>query len=192
VNLLPPSAYVLISESPEIFCFEHYRAPLRLERVRKRKVLYDSIGRRGLSSWKLRHNQSVSLEDLEAEHSELWKKLRNIPETQLIFFWTSSAFFTLVPPENGNGRNSTIVDSSGDTVGSSGILVVEDGKRNESGRDRHEFVVLGSRRNHFSHPVLLVLQIEWRDAIAYRINYGEINEEAWEKEDHTWKLIPLG
>ena len=192
MNPLWPSAHLHISESPEIFCFEHYRTPLRLERVRKRAVLYDSIGQRGLLNWKLRHNQFVALEDLEAEHPELWKKLRTIPEMQLIFFWTSSAFFTLVPPESSDGRNSAILDSSGDVVGSTGILVLEDGERNGSNRDRHEFVVLGSRRNHFSHPVLLVLQIEWRDAIAYRINYGEISEEAWEKEDHTWKLIPLG
>ena len=61
-----------------------------------------------------------------------------------------------------------------------------------NGQGRHEFVILGSRRNQFSDPMLLVLQIEWRDAIAHRVNCGEIKEEAWEREPHTWKLIPLG
>lgn len=68
----------------------------------------------------------------------------------------------------------------------------EDRDDGHYGRGRHEFVVLGSRRNQFSNPMLLVLQIEWLDGIAYRVNCGEIEEGPWEREPHTWKLIPLG
>lgn len=117
-------------------------------------------------------------------------KLSSIPETQLAFFWTSSAFFTIVPRDD--GRDSVIVDSSGDAVGSTGAMVSENVGSIGSDRGRHEFIVLGSRRNQFSDSVLLVLQIAWRDAIAYRVNWGEVREEAWEKADHAWKLLPLG
>ena len=185
-----PPLPLMIRESPEILCFEHYHAPLRLERVRHGTAPYDSTEQRDLPSWKLSHNQLVILEDLDAEHPQLLSaKLSKIPETQLIFFWTSSAFFTLVPPENNDGRHSTIVDSSGNAVGSTGTMVSDDWESDGSGRGRHEFVVLGSRRNQFSHPVLLVLQIEWRDAIAHRLNCGEIKEEAWERGTHTWNLF---
>jgi hypothetical protein len=66
---------------------------------------------------------------------------------------------------------------------------------------QHDFIVLGWRDRSAQRalseykslfPVLLVLQIEWRDGIAYRVGCGEIGEEAWQRADHKWKLIVLG
>ncbi|KAI1200842.1 HET-domain-containing protein [Nemania serpens] len=184
-----------IGEVPEILCYEHYHAPLRLERVRHGTASYEWTARQNCPSWKNGHTQLVTLADIASEHPTLHSaKLSTIPETQLIYFWTSSAFFTLVPPDSDdtNVRQSIITDSRGDPVGSTGTMVSEDRDDGHYGRGRHEFVVLGSRRNQFSNPMLLVLQIEWLDGIAYRVNCGEIEEGPWEREPHTWKLIPLG
>ncbi|KAM0246091.1 hypothetical protein ACHAQJ_010343 [Trichoderma viride] len=158
------------SEIPEILCFQHQHSPLRLEPG----------------------NQPVTLHDINSHYPHLSAELSNIPETQLIFFWTSSAFFTLVPPKVPTIRHTNIADSHGNVVGSTGIMELEHASRKTDGRgNRHEFSVLGSRRNQFSEAMLLVLQIEWEGSIAYRVNCGEIKEEARQREAHMWKLIAL-
>ncbi|KAJ2991518.1 hypothetical protein NUW58_g2485 [Xylaria curta] len=183
-----------IGEVPEILCYEHYHAPLRIERVRPNTLTYEPTMQRNRPRWKYNHNQIVTLANLASEYPFLHPtKLSTIPETQLIFFWTTHAYFTLVPPDNNvNQRCCTIVDSRGDAVGSTGTVVLEYLDNSNSSQGRHEFIVLGSRRNQFSDSMLLVLQIEWQGTIARRINWGEIGEMAWEREPHTWKLIPLG
>lgn len=60
------------------------------------------------------------------------------------------------------------------------------------GSGQHEFIVIGSRRNPYSDPMLLVLQIEWRHGIAYRVNCGEVEERFWDAARHNWKLVALG
>ncbi|KAI0869541.1 HET-domain-containing protein [Hypoxylon argillaceum] len=183
-----------IGEIPEILCYEHYHAPLRIERVRPKGLTYELETQQNRPRWKYNHNQLVTLADLASELPLLYsEKLSTIPETQLIFFWTTCACFTIVPPDNNTNRRSfTIVDSRGDAVGSMGVIVSDYVENPNFGQSQHEFIVLGSRRNQFSDPMLLVLQIEWRDTIAHRINWGEIGEGAWERETHMWKLIPLG
>ncbi|KAI1757570.1 HET-domain-containing protein [Xylaria castorea] len=183
-----------IGENPEILCYEHYHAPMRIERVRSKMLTYEFTTQQDRPRWKCNHNQPVTLADLASEHPLLHStKLSTVPESQLIFFWTTCAFFTLVPPDNNtNLRRFTIVDSRGDAVGSTGTIRLDEIEDPNCGQGRHEFIVVGSRRNQFSDPMLLVLQIEWRDAIAHRVNWGEIGERAWEREPHTWKLIPLG
>ncbi|KAI1205880.1 HET-domain-containing protein [Annulohypoxylon truncatum] len=177
-----------LGEVPEILCFEHYHSPLRLERVRKATVGYDLIASHDCASWKAHHNQPVTLSDIAAQNPRLLsKELGDVPETQLIFFWTSSAILTLAQPADDANRSFTIVDSHGSIVGSTGTV----GPKSSGSQGRHEFIVIGSRRNQFSDPMLLLLQIEWRENIAYRVNSAEINESAWEAENHTWKLIPL-
>ncbi|KAI3322198.1 HET-domain-containing protein [Xylariaceae sp. AK1471] len=183
-----------IGEIPEILCYEHYHAPLRIERVRPKTLTYELTTQQNRPRWKHNYNQVVTLVDLASEYPLLHSaKLSTIPETQLIFFWTTRAFFTLVPLDsNTNRRRFTIVDSRGDAVGSTGTIVSDYVENPNCSQGQHEFIVLGSRRNQFSDPMLLVLQIEWRDTIAHRINWGEIGEGAWEREPHMWKLIPLG
>ncbi|KAI1179265.1 HET-domain-containing protein [Nemania sp. FL0916] len=184
-----------IGEIPEILCYEHCHKPLRLERVRHGTAPYEWAAQRTRPSWKRHHNQLITLADVASQHSNLNSaKLATIPEMQLIFFWTSSIFFTLAPPESNSGtvRYSAIVDSLGEAIGSTGTMISSHGESSDYNQGRHEFVVLGSRRNQFSDPMLLVLQIEWRDTIAHRVNSGEVKEDAWKKEPHTWKLIPLG
>lgn len=53
-----------------------------------------------------------------------------------------------------------------------------------------EFVVIGSETNEYG-TALMVLQIYWEDGIAYRVNAGKLNEQAWIEANPTWKLIAL-
>ncbi|KAI1279621.1 HET-domain-containing protein [Xylaria sp. FL0933] len=183
-----------IGECPEILCYEHYHAPLRIERVRSQTLGYELTRQRDRSRWKQNQDQHVTLADLALEHPILHtKKLSAIPETQLIFFWTTCAFFAVAPIDNTPGqRRFEIVDSHGHVVGSTGIIETDYIENPDCSKGRHEFIVLGSRRNQFSEPMLLVIQIEWRDGVAYRTNWGEIEEGAWERESYAWKLVPLG
>jgi hypothetical protein len=184
---------MIISEVPEILCFEHNHSPLRIERVRKTKAAYELMGQRNRPDWKITDNQSVTLTDLEAKYPQLSPtELGKIPEMQLIFFWTSSAFFTLAPSEDDADLQSKIVDSHGNIVSSIRNIISENGTSKHCSPGLYEFIVLASRRNQFTEPMLLVLQIEWRDSIAVRINHAEIAEDIWLEESPSWKLIPLG
>jgi hypothetical protein len=90
------------------------------------------------------------------------------------------------------------MDPSGHVVGSLETSVAPtllpdddcDGSRN-IGFDKHEFIVV-SKKEFMAHRKLLVLQIAWRDGIAYRLGRGEIREAAWERAAPKWKLIVLG
>ncbi|KAL2126094.1 hypothetical protein VTI74DRAFT_1702 [Chaetomium olivicolor] len=178
------------AEIPEILCFEHHHHPLRLERVRRTAAAYDWLRQQDLPSWKAGHDQPVELADLTSSLPQL----PDIPETLVLFFWTSSAFFTVVT--NHGTPAPSLVNTSGDVVGSVKPMPPEDDHRTSEGQrlGQHEFIVIGSSRSTYpgAEPVLLVLQIEWRQGIAYRVNFGEVKERFWEAVPHTWKLIALG
>ncbi|KAK0614436.1 hypothetical protein B0T14DRAFT_309267 [Immersiella caudata] len=177
-----------IGEIPEILCFEHDHTSLRVQRIREKPAPYDEAS--SSPGWKGGDDQEVQLEDIETRHLELFPKLGGIPEGHIVFFWTSSAFFTLTATEDKHpSRGTAIFDSFGEVVGNMGPV---SSKTPAQGQEQHESIVVGSRRNQFSPPSLLVLQVEWRESIAYRVDVGEILEEAWERASHTWKLVPLG
>lgn len=73
----------------------------------------------------------------------------------------------------GDDPRPVITDSSGRAVGTIGLTSYQYSEK------KHEFVVIGSRRNMYSESVLIVLQVEWHDCVAYRVNRGEIQEKAW-------------
>ncbi|KAI0809299.1 hypothetical protein GGR55DRAFT_167630 [Xylaria sp. FL0064] len=183
-----------IGECPEILCYEHYHAPLRIERVSLHTLGYELTRQRNRPRWKQNENQHVTLADLALEHPILHStRLGTIPETQIIFFWTTCAFFTLAPIDKTPGQHRfEVVNSHGHVVGSTGTITSDYVENLDCSKGRHEFIVLGSRRNQFSDPTLLVIQIEWRDGVAHRTNWGKIEEGAWERESYAWKLIPLG
>ncbi|KAF8849933.1 HET-domain-containing protein [Acephala macrosclerotiorum] len=179
-------------EVPEIICFEHKHAPFRLEQVRQTRAAYEFMVDRSRSGWKMTDNQPVTIADLTAEHPQLYlTEMHQTPEMQVIFFWTSSAFFTVSPSENDSDSHSEISDSRGNVVGSARNMTMNDDTRGHGSPQLREFIVIASRRNRFTEPTLLVLQIEWRNSFAYRVNYAEIAEDAWLRKSHSWKLIPL-
>ncbi|KAK4122857.1 hypothetical protein N657DRAFT_672642 [Parathielavia appendiculata] len=129
---------------------------------------------------------ATELEYLEEGYPSLYPaKLSKIPESQLVFFLASSAFFTLAPGYSDHSPLA-IMDSSGIRVGSmtstATCSVPDKGGQNGGISDfgKHEFVAVASQTpmNVFDYWKLLVLQIEWRDDIAFRVGCGEIYEES--------------
>ncbi|EJT81597.1 hypothetical protein GGTG_01575 [Gaeumannomyces tritici R3-111a-1] len=175
-------------EIPEVLCFEHNHSPLQIERVRELSMAYE--GRiRALPTWKRFQDQPVTPDDLARDHPRLIKAhLKTVPETQVTFFWTSSAFFTVVVESDAKAtRRAKIKSSDGSIAGSMEIATAT-----PKSEYKREFIVLASRRNQFSEPVLRVLLIEWgNDGAAYRIDDAEISEAAWLREPYARKLIPL-
>jgi hypothetical protein len=149
------------------------------------------------AEWKVHHSQTVSVDDVRQHLPHLCNtKLASIPDEHLIFLWASSATLTL---EGGNDKNNngasdkpTVLDDSGNVIGEMGRMSEEHWASGDYAQGTHEFIVVGSRRNSYCKPMLLVLQIEWQDGIAYRINFGEVEEEAWIRARRAWKLIALG
>ena len=121
------------------------------------------------------------------EHPTLCSKMNAIPEEQIIFFWTTSAVLGVGSAGDvANRWQPGIFDSSGRHIGTLG-LVGPSGDNLQA----HEFIVIGSRRNVYSDAVLIVLQIEWHDGIAQRVNRGEVREEAWLNNAPMRKLIAM-
>ncbi|KAF9460663.1 hypothetical protein BDZ94DRAFT_1311315 [Collybia nuda] len=166
-------------ELPEILCFVHAHEPsLSIVRARNTKTPRTHG----------RNHQPVTLKDLEVNNPQLFVRLDSIPEDQSIFFWTRSAKFHL--GKNDGSLEFSVINANGKVIGSTGV---SPGAADTEGPElEHEFIVLWSRRNEISRLVLLVLQIEWKDNIAYRVNFGEIFEEDWLEALYTSRLIPLG
>lgn len=62
-----------------------------------------------------------------------------------------------------------------------------------AGEGLFEFVLMATNRPMFGdHPAeKVVLQVEWRDGIAYRLSVCDILEETWEARGPQMKLIVL-
>lgn len=136
--------------------------------------------------------------------------LAKFPEEHLLIFWTSSATFDVVYPEEEDTSiggpegirkrvplslfkpRAKIRNQQKNNVGSAcGIAAVD----RESGGHKtglYEFIVLGRREVLDFKPELVVLRIERRDGIAYRMNQGVIYEETWVEAKHKWELVALG
>ncbi|CAG8769761.1 401_t:CDS:1, partial [Acaulospora colombiana] len=176
-----------VGETPEIVCHVHYNNPPRVVKVvdtaipghlnQPQRIQRITELQR---SWKQIHDLAVSVDDISVHLNDVYRRLQDIPEEHAIFFWASSAVFTLeaVPSQGNRNEGPRILDTLGKQVGNMGIMKRE--YLNSRGYDsgKHELIVIGSRRISGSSPVLAVLQIEKRDEIAYRINIGEIDEEA--------------
>jgi hypothetical protein len=131
----------------------------------------------------------VSLGDVTTYLPELRKKLEDIADETILFFWASSAMLAV--------RGSNIFDRAGKQIG------MMTGKRHHPYPELHsepreeEFIVVerhgSSMYEKYDYRAMVgVFWIEWKDGIAFRINSGEVEEDEWVKAERTWKLIPLG
>lgn len=136
--------------------------------------------------------------------------LADTPSGHLLFFWAERAFFwcskegsrniaaaryTLARPSSDKTptRNATIRDAKNSVVGSVGPMQASHWAK---GRDseRQIFVAIGRRQiMHFDcEAYVTVLQVQWEDGIAYRVNIGEIAEKAWSAAKLERVLMVLG
>lgn len=89
-----------------------------------------------------------------------------------------------------------ILDSNGKILGTLCRMKPEFWKDGNYDSGMHEFIVVGRRHIEeladFFPATLLVMQVERKNGIWYRINIGEILETDWNVAGSQWKLIILG
>jgi hypothetical protein len=190
-----------MGESPEITCYVHQLSPLQVTKVGSTDILNrtSQIIEGGgnvmelRAQWKPNHVTDISLNDIKTHLKSVYDKLPELPEEQTIFFWSSLAVFTLQPAPEQESKNvgPIILNDSGSPVGTMGVMKEEHWKAGNYDRGKHEFIVIGSRCFFGVDPTLVVLQIERKGDVVFRVNIGDINEEAWVKAQRKWALIAL-
>jgi len=194
------------SNVPEIICFVHSTTPVQIRGVRllsNEEYPTVPVGMQERAAWQPVENVNVGIDEIATHFPELFGRLESIPGEHLLFFWTSSAVFTVDYEHKGVGDKPRILDNSATCVGETDRKLALSVKLGGGGGSRHsdeqrliahEFVVIGSVRGPISDfkPELVVLQIEWNEGIAYRTNISRIKEDAWIAADFQWKLIVLG
>jgi hypothetical protein len=148
-----------------------------------------------------------SLSDLESHLPYLTsERLAEYPDSHLLFFRTTSAYFTTccnktsVPVSFVGHDSSTlplVLDPrDGDKV--VGILSRVPADQISTEPSTAEFIKIGLRSDanlppEIMPPKVLVLQIERdEDGVARRLNYGEIELGAWEAAEPQECLVALG
>ncbi|KAK3396988.1 HET-domain-containing protein [Sordaria brevicollis] len=128
----------------------------------------------------------VTLDMVMAEIPDLtFTRLSTIPDDQLLFFWTETARFFLSPPPNQFDRGRSVFNEKGEYCGDVGPLP---GAEIATSENQHaEFIAV----RRFTY-ICLVLQVERRDGIAYRVNMGQIDAQAWRRSRPRRELIALG
>lgn len=159
----------------------------------------------------------VTLDMIVTELPDLtFDRLSLIPDDQILFFWAETAHFFLSPLSKSNhssDRGRPIYDEKGEYCGDVGPLpgavgAVDDdadeeddfGRDSSSARDakgtststsnnnqRAEFIAL----RRFTY-ICLVLQVERREGIVYRVNIWQIDAQAWRRSRLRRELVALG
>lgn len=200
-----------MGEEPEVMCYIHRNSPLRLVRVGR---LFADTGNpnevstngddamlHALLNEALRGHKPmrVTLPAIQSFYPHLTQgALCDIPDDQLLFFWTGRATFTLhldsefVYGTNLGWSRSRILDQFGKVVGSTGFWGKKQMMSSHYTTGQHCFIQIGSRRVLDYIPQVMVLQVEERDGIFHRVNTAEIEQTAWEGMSPSWTIIALG
>jgi hypothetical protein len=192
-------------------CYIHRNSPLRLLRVGRifadsgtsNEVPTDSSDDklRALLEHAVQGHQpmQITFPAIESFYPHLAREaLGDIPDDQLLFFWTGYTTFALeLDTEFGFGVNlgwsrSRILDLSEKTIGSTSWWGKEQMANNRHTTGKHVFIQIGSRKVLDCIPQVIALQVEKRSGIYYRINTAEIEQTAWEEIRPRWEIITLG
>lgn len=148
----------------------------------------------GECPWKPDKVAPVTEEDVSHEYPNLAEYPNNRTSDSILYFWASSAYFFLKWDNAGVSGVPVIYDKSSDNLGYTDQTTGERWHSEGFENKEFEFIVVG----RFPMPgnqdgtELRVLQIEWKDGIAYRTNCGFISQKGWMAAERTWKLIALG
>jgi hypothetical protein len=160
-----------------------------------------------LSSALFKSPLAVTLEGIEQNCPSLTQDhLTNIPDDQLIFFWTDLARFTVSTPipmisavtantiheATSKYHYRVITDQDGNTVGRTAACeAASTDETNESGEC--EFILIASNTPPEHERQNLVMQIKRRgDGVACRVNIADVRAEAWERAGAVRALVALG
>ena len=163
--------------------------------------------------WRIEEDAVVSAAQIRQLHGLKFdlEKGTLYPDEYLIFFWTSTAKFEVTyEVASGGAKRSEPWHRREDAsvVGCNvNRLQIKDGQGNVAGSacgmfevnripggdatGLYNFVVVGRRQILHFEPVLIALQVEYRDGVAYRKNIAEIAEKAWVQAEPKWALIVL-
>lgn len=208
------------SMDPEIICYVLRNSPLRLVRVPR--ISSDVPGGQTrfhpLQSQQSSPN-AISLKDIPKHYPDLGiDKLNDTPDDQLIFFWAEVAQFevseimTMKYESSINTpweprytyRRRYIRDINGNVVAQTAYCdfeeenTREDGisctEEPEGGGGTYEFILIANNNppDPGSKPSKIVLQVEKKNGIMYRVNNAEIPEEVWKRSEARRMLVALG
>lgn len=201
--------------NPKVVCFVLRNHPLRVFSVRRISVDNDP-GR--ANSWAMPNindsKYSVTLDDIYDNLPSMTPEvLLDIPDDQLIFFWTESARFKLselkvqTPLQQENPLQvkeytkyyREILDDDGQVVGKTHPCdpTAQDIGVDESGDGKCEFIRIANNYLPFCDPEKLAMQVrrgtgKYDRDVRYRINLAEIKKEAWKQVYEKRVLVALG
>ncbi len=149
---------------------------------------------------------TVALDDVPNNVPELTlERLHDMPDDQLLFFWTESARFLVsgltetTPWFSTNKRHRktytkyyrNITDCNGNHIGKTATCDgIPDDEEIKSGVC--EFILIANNRPPAYAHQKVAMQIKRRGGIAYRVNIADIQADAWSRAELTWSLIALG
>jgi hypothetical protein len=131
----------------------------------------------------------------------------------VIFFWASLAKFKIKFDPNSVDARQVYYDQNGRVIGQLNKPVILDSANQpvgtmssmyrESWNTWHEdeeeveqdLIVVCSFEDSAKNPpirMLDVMEVMWIKDVTYRINIGQISEEAWIAAERQWKWIALG
>ena len=145
----------------------------------------------------------VTIETIQAEHSYLTQeRLQQIPDNQLLLFWTESATFSISSPVEEENTWYTgsrffrckILDQSGCGVGQTDLCIPSDAGDAlcALGHGVFDFVLLARNATQVAAAEKLVLLVVRKDGILYRVTAATILETAWIAAKPRRELVVLG
>ena len=192
------------SERPLVVCFILRRKPLRFCHVSR---CVEGFTKSDLWTDSDVERHSVCLEDMRKHLPDITEQILDLyAEEVLLFFWTYSAFFTVV--YHGTSQLATSYTEYAEQP----RPIIHDKDGSEVGRicktaairgevEIQEFVAVGQRQilglpenmvDDVCPPVILALQIGRNpQGIASRVNYAEISLKAWRRTEPKAVLIAL-
>ncbi|KAK3500481.1 heterokaryon incompatibility protein-domain-containing protein [Neurospora crassa] len=202
--------------NPKVVCFVLRNHPLRVFPVRRISV--DNDPERA-NSWAIPNindsKYSVTLDDIYDNLPSMTPEvLLDIPDDQLIFFWTESARFKLselkvqgpsVLQENPlqvkeyTKYYREIIDDGGQVVGRTHPCdpTAQDIGEDDKGDGKCEFIRIANNYLPFCEPEKLAMQVrrgsgKYNRDVRYRVNLAEIKKEAWKQVYEKRVLVALG
>ncbi|KAH7117594.1 heterokaryon incompatibility protein-domain-containing protein [Dendryphion nanum] len=207
---VPVGDQQLEMETTTIMCYEHHTSPLTFmpihgtTRFDHRSSDWTKTTFQASPTWQ-KDLTMVTSREIKTQLPQISEsELQDIPDGHVIFFWTSSAHFTierpldweLEPEKRGSEylQLPTVKDYTGRPVGNINRLGTDHWVDIEQSTGMHEFVAI-SRRQVPQLPdepaIVTALQITWVKGFAERVNVAEIEEKAWIAAGPVWKLIAL-
>jgi hypothetical protein len=221
VSEKPDDLQILSRESTAVVCHFHKSNPLSFHAIQDLNNGVEDAPYSNYNSslsWAHLRDPGLSLSDVQKHLPLLTEsKLREWPDEYLIFFWASSASFTielldpstLPAPSPGSRKkprdwrkeaSPVIKDAHGKIVGKAERMHKEHWATKENSGE-NEFIVVAVRPGI---PELAELGAEYRPrvvamqirrdketGVAYRVHIAEIDQDAWLDAKPTLKLIAL-